>query len=152
MRKFIEAFKAFAFKGNVVDMAVGVVVGAAFSKIVTSLVADIITPLISLLTGGQNFSNLFIILNRPDGVDISTLKTITAANDAGCATLNYGSFIQNIIDFFLIALSIFMVVRLFGSVRSLAKKKEAEASKVVQAPKVTEEVLLLREIRDSLKK
>ena len=114
-----EKFKKFAFKGNVVDMAVGVVIGGAFGKIVTSLVNDLITPLISLLTGGANFSELFVILNAK-GADTAAIKTIEAAKEAGFATLNYGNFIQTVIDFFIIALSIFMFVSL------IQKSREAE--------------------------
>lgn len=155
-----EKFKKFAFKGNVVDMAVGVVVGGAFSKIVTSLVNDIITPFISLITGGASFSELFVILNASkaaEGVDVAAINTIAAAKEAGLATLNYGNFIQTIIDFFIIALSIFMFVTLIQKARELAeakKKAEEEAAKAAapaEPPKPTAEDLLT-EIRDLLKK
>jgi len=159
-----EKFKKFAFKGNVVDMAVGVVVGGAFSKIVTSLVNDLITPLISLITGGASFSALFVILskaNMVEGTDISAIKTVADAKAAGLTTLNYGNFIQLVIDFFLIAFSIFMVVNLLQKAREKAeekkkaeeeaKKKEEEAKKAAEPPKPTTEELLA-EIRDLLKK
>ena len=151
-----EKFKKFAFKGNVVDMAVGVVVGGAFGKIVTSLVNDLITPLISLLTGGANFSELFVILNA-NGADTAAIKTIEAAKEAGFATLNYGNFIQTVIDFFIIALSIFMFVSLIQKARDITeakKKAEDEAAKAeapAEPPKPTTEELLA-EIRDLLKK
>ena len=151
-----EKFKKFAFKGNVVDMAVGVVVGGAFGKIVTSLVNDLITPLISLLTGGANFSELFVILNA-NGADTAAIKTIEAAKEAGFATLNYGNFIQTVIDFFIIALSIFMFVSLIQKARDISeakKKAEDEAAKAeapAEPPKPTTEELLA-EIRDLLKK
>lgn len=151
-----EKFKKFAFKGNVVDMAVGVVVGGAFGKIVTSLVNDLITPLISLLTGGANFSELFVILNAK-GADTAAIKTIEAAKEAGFATLNYGNFIQTVIDFFIIALSIFMFVSLIQKARDISeskKKAEEEAAKEAapaEPPKPTAEELLT-EIRDLLKK
>ena len=151
-----EKFKKFAFKGNVIDMAVGVVVGGAFSKIVTSLVNDLITPLISLVTGGANFSELFVILNAK-GADTAAIKTIEAAKEAGFATLNYGNFIQTVIDFFIIALSIFMFVSLIQKAREVSeakKKAEEEAAKAaapVEPPKPTTEELLA-EIRDLLKK
>lgn len=151
-----EKFKKFAFKGNVVDMAVGVVVGGAFGKIVTSLVNDLITPLISLLTGGANFSELFVILNA-NGADTAAIKTIEAAKEAGFATLNYGNFIQTVIDFFIIALSIFMFVSLIQKARDISeakKKAEEEAAKAeapAEPPKPTTEELLA-EIRDLLKK
>ncbi|MBQ6702293.1 MAG: large conductance mechanosensitive channel protein MscL [Clostridia bacterium] len=159
-----EKFKKFAFKGNVVDMAVGVVVGGAFSKIVTSLVNDLITPLISLITGGASFSELFVILskaNMVEGTDISAIKTVADAKAAGLTTLNYGNFIQLVIDFFLVAFSIFMVVNLLQKAREKAeekkkaeeeaKKKEEEAKKAAEPPKPTTEELLA-EIRDLLKK
>ena len=155
-----KKFKDFAFKGNVVDMAVGVVVGGAFGKIVTSLVNDLITPLISLATGGANFSELFVILNKgnaPEGLDLSTINTIAAAKEAGLATLNYGNFIQTVIDFFIIAVSIFMFVSFIQKGRELSeakKKAEEEAAKAAEPPEppkpTTEE--LLAEIRDILKK
>lgn len=147
-----EKFKKFAFKGNVVDMAVGVVVGGAFGKIVTSLVNDLITPLISLLTGGANFSELFVILNAK-GADTAAIKTIEAAKEAGFATLNYGNFIQTVIDFFIIALSIFMFVSLIQKARDIseAKKKAEEEAAPAEPPKPTAEELLT-EIRDLLKK
>ncbi len=155
-----KEFKKFAFKGNVVDMAVGVVVGGAFGKIVTSLVNDLITPLISLITGGANFSELFVILNKAnavEGVDVDSIKTIADAQAAGLATLNYGNFIQTIIDFFIIALSIFFFVYAIQKSREkieAKKKAEEEAAKAAapaEPPKPTAEELLT-EIRDLLKK
>ena len=150
-----KKFKEFAFKGNVIDMAVGVVVGGAFGKIVTSLVNDLITPLISLITGGANFSELFVILNA-NGADTAAIKTIDAAKEAGFATLNYGNFIQTVIDFFIIAISIFIFVTLIQKGREALelKMKKEEAEKAAEAPAeppkpTTEE--LLAEIRDLLK-
>ena len=154
-----KKFKDFAFKGNVIDMAVGVVIGGAFGKIVTSLVNDLITPLISLVTGGANFSELFVILNASkaaEGVDVSAIKTIADAQAAGLATLNYGNFIQTVIDFFIIAVSIFLFVTLIqkGRDKLEAQKKAeeaaAEAAKAAEPPKPTTEDLLA-EIRDLLK-
>ncbi len=147
-----KKFKEFAFKGNVIDMAVGVVVGGAFGKIVTSLVNDLITPLISLATGGANFSELFVILNAK-GADTTAIKTIEAAKEAGFATLNYGNFIQTVIDFFIIAVSIFIFVTLIqkGREKLEAKKKVEEVvEEAVAEPKPTTEDLLA-EIRDILK-
>ena len=128
MKGFIAEFKAFAMKGNVIDLAVAVVIGAAFGKIVSSLVANIITPLIGLLMGGIDFSGL--------------------AYTIGDAEVTYGVFIQSIIDFTIVALVIFMVVK---GINSFQKKEEAkqEEEKVVEP---AEEVKLLREIRDSLQK
>ena len=150
-----EKFKKFAFKGNVVDMAVGVVVGGAFSKIVTSLVNDLITPLISLVTGGANFTELFVILNAK-GADTAAIKTVEAAKEAGYAVLTYGNFVQTVIDFFIIAISIFLFVTLIQKGRDkLEEKKKAEeaakeAEKAAEPAKPTTEELLA-EIRDLLK-
>ena len=122
MKKFFEEFKKFAMRGNVVDMAVGVVVGGAFSKIVTSLVNDVFMPVIGLITGGTNVSGMFALLGKaPEGVEVTSLEQ---AKELGIATLNYGTFIQTIIDFLLIAFCIFMVVKFLNK---LAPKKPAPA-------------------------
>ena len=104
--KIIKEFKEFAVKGNMIDMAVGIVIGAAFSTIVKSLVDDIITPIISLLTGGVDFSNLFIVLSGSGNFD-----TLQAAKEAGAVTLNYGLFINAIITFLIVAWALFMVIK-----------------------------------------
>jgi large conductance mechanosensitive channel len=122
MKKFVQDFKAFALKGNVIDMAVGVIIGAAFGKIVTSLVNDIFMPLISLITGAGNVSGLFVLLG--ENTTGAPILTVQAAKDAGIATLNYGLFIQTVIDFFLMALCIFLFVKLISNLR---KKPEAPA-------------------------
>jgi large conductance mechanosensitive channel len=110
-----KEFKSFAMKGNVIDLAVGVIIGGAFGKIVSSLVSDIIMPLVGLLLGDNDFSNLFITLG--DG----EFKTLAAAKEAGVATLNYGLFLNNILDFLIIAFSIFIVVK---QINRFIKKKE----------------------------
>lgn len=120
MKKFMNEFKAFAVKGNVIDMAVGVIIGGAFGKIVASLVNDIFMPVISLLTGGVNVSGLFIQLSGAE-----KFASVDAAKEAGVATFNYGLFIQNIIDFVLVALCVFLFVKLMNGM----KKKEPEAPK-----------------------
>ncbi len=135
--KFIEEFKAFAMKGNVVDMAVGVVVGGAFGKIVTSLVNDIIMPVISIIVGKIN---------------IKELALVVGSNGEGEAvSLNYGLFLQNIIDFLIIALSIFVVIKIIGKFRV---KKEAveEAAAAAEEATPDPDIVLLTEIRDLLKK
>ena len=114
MKKLLAEFKKFALKGNVIDMAVGVMIGGAFSKIVTSLVNDVFMPVLSLITGGLNTSALFVAL---DGQEYATLD---AAKEAGVATLNYGTFIQTVIDFVLIALCIFLFVKLVAKLRKPA--------------------------------
>ncbi len=131
MGKFMKDFKAFALKGNVVDMAVGVVVGGAFSKIVTSLVNDLLMPALSLITGGVNVSSQFLLLGKPEeGVIISTIEEAKAA---GIATFNYGNFFQTVIDFVLIALCIFTCIRLISK---LHKKEEAPAHAPAPAPRL----------------
>ena len=137
MMKIWKEFKEFAFKGNVIDMAVGVVVGSAFSKIVTSLVGDIITPLVGLITGGGDLKNLKYVFKA---------ATETTPESA----LNYGMFIQNIIDFFIIAFSIFMFVKLIGAARKKFEKKE-EVVEATEEPKGPSTEELLTEIRDLLK-
>ena len=128
MKSFIEEFKTFAIKGNVIDLAVAVVIGAAFGKIVSSLVDNIITPLIGLLMGGVNFSGL--------------------AYTVGNAEVTYGNFIQSIIDFTIVAFVIFLVVKGINKL----KKKEEEPAVEEKPTEPSEEVKLLREIRDGLRR
>lgn len=130
----LKEFKEFAVKGNVVDLAVGVVIGGAFGKIVTSLVNDIIMPLVGTLTGGVNFTYLKFVLKQAHG-------------NSPAVTLNYGSFIQNVVDFLIVAFSIFLFVKLINRLKR--EKKEEVAA---EPAKPSEEVLLLQEIRDLLKK
>lgn len=131
--KFVDEFKAFAIKGNAIDMAVGIVIGAAFGKIVASLVADVITPVLGLLIGGVNFTGLTV--NVPGFIPGASGVAIT-----------YGKFIQAVFDFVIIAFSIFLVVKAINA----AKKKEAAAPTLPPAP--SKEEVLLAEIRDLLKK
>ena len=139
---FFGEFKEFIKKGNVVDMAVGVVIGTAFGAIVTSLVNDIIMPLISLLTGGLNFSNWFVAL---DGKEYATLEDAT---NAGAATINYGNLISVVLNFLIVAFCIFLVVKAINKM----KRKKEEPAKEEEPPKKSDEVVLLEEIRDLLKK
>ena len=138
---FVKEFGEFIKKGNVVDMAVGVVIGSAFGAIVTSLVNDIIMPLVSLLTGGLDFSNWFLAL---DGNKYATLEEATTA---GAATLNYGNLISVVINFVIVAFCIFLVVKAMNRL----KRKEEEEKKE-EAPVKSDEVVLLEEIRDLMKK
>lgn len=131
-----DEFKKFAFKGNVVDMAVGVVIGGAFGKIVTSLVNDIIMPPIAALMGGVNFSELSVVLKE-------------AVGETAAITFNYGAFIQTVLDFFLVAVSVFIFVKIIAKSREKFEKKKPEAPK--EPPKPTKEEELLTEIRDLLK-
>ncbi|MCH5216414.1 MAG: large-conductance mechanosensitive channel protein MscL [Muribaculaceae bacterium] len=138
-KKFFSDFKAFAFKGNVMDMAIGVVIGGAFGKIVSSVVADVIMPAVGILLGGVNFSELKLVL-KPEYVN-------EAGETIAASTLNYGSFIQSFVDFIIIALAIFIFMSAIGK---LMKKKEEPAPEP-EAPAPSEEVTLLTEIRDLLK-
>ena len=113
-----KEFKAFAMKGNVIDLAVGVIIGGAFGKIVTSLVNDIIMPLVGLLLGDRDYSNLFITLGE------GSFSTLAEAKEAGAATLNYGLFINNVIDFIIIAFTIFIVIK---QINRIPRKKEESA-------------------------
>ena len=131
MKKFIEDFKKFALKGNVVDMAVGVIVGTAFNKIVTSLVNDVVMPTLSIFTGKVNLADLMYVID--------------ASNPDAIVAIKYGAFLQNVVDFLIIALTIFVVIRVMGN---LQRKKE-EAPK--PEPKPSNEEVLLTEIRDLLK-
>jgi len=128
----MQEFKTFAMKGNVVDMAVGIIIGGAFGKIVSSFVADVIMPPIGFLVGGVNFTNLALTIKEASG-------------DVVAVTLNYGKFIQSIVDFLIIAFAIFMVVKVMNSM----KKKEEQAP--ASPPPPSNEETLLAEIRDLLK-
>ena len=136
-KKLGDDFKKFAFKGNIVDMAVGVVIGSAFTAIVNSLVKDLITPAISMLTGANNYTDMFVVLKEgtvTEGVNFladGSYATLADAVTAGAVTLNYGNFIQAIINFFLIAISVFVVVSIIKAADVKAKKQaaaEAEAA------------------------
>ena len=126
--KFVDEFREFITKGNVMDMAVGVIIGGAFQGIISSLVDDIIMPLISAITGGIDFSNWFISL------DGNTYATLAAAQDAGAATLNYGTFITVVINFLLMALVIFCMIKGIESLKNRVKKEEAAAPTEKECP------------------
>lgn len=136
----LKEFKEFALKGNVVDLAVAVIIGGAFGKIVSSLVNDIIMPVIGVITAGTDFSSLKLILR--DAV-IENGEVIIPE-----ASILYGAFIQNIIDFLIVAVCMFAIVKVMNSL----KKKEAEEVTVVDEPAIPEEVLLLRDIKSILEK
>lgn len=136
----MKDFKDFAMKGNVVDLAVGIIIGAAFKSIITSFVKDVVMPPIGMALGGVDFSQLYVNLNE------ATFETMAAAEKAGAPIIKYGAFIQTVVDFIIIAFVVFMMVRMITKMQK--KKEEAPA-----APAATpEDVVLLREIRDSLKK
>ena len=139
---FLSDFKKFAMKGNVIDMAVGVIIGGAFGKIVTSIVNDIIMPPIGLLVGGMNFKDLKLVMKPEVLAADGTVET-------AAVTLNYGNFLQQTIDFLIIAFSIFVVIRIIGKLSR--KKEEAPAPAPAPAPEPSAEEKLLTEIRDLLK-
>lgn len=123
MKGFLAEFKKFIMRGNVIDLAIGVIIGGAFQAIVNSLVNDVVSPVISLATKGINFADKFIVLTMDD----VSFKTTEAAMEAGYATLNYGSFITAVINFLIMATVIFLLVKGINKVSEIGKKKEEEA-------------------------
>lgn len=142
----LKDFKAFAMKGNVMDLAVAVIIGGAFGKIVTALVDDIIMPLIGLIGDGNKFTDKFIVLKKAKPEDV--YASLKQARDAGANVFAYGDFIQTIVDFLIIAFSIFMAIRLLESLKR--KEEAAKPAEAPPAPTTTEKLLM--EIRDELKK
>jgi len=137
----LKEFKEFAVRGNVADMAVGIIIGAAFGKIVDSLVKDVIMPPIGLLLGKVDFSNLFLVIKQ--GVQAGPYLTVEAAQKAGAVTFNYGVFINTLISFLIVAFAVFLLIRTLNRLKLQEEKKPAATP---------EEVVLLREIRDALRK
>ncbi len=140
MTKFLSEFKEFAMKGNVVDMAVGVVIGAAFGKIVSSLVNDIIMPLVGVATGGMNFTDYKLVVQKAvmDGAEVIKPEV----------TLNWGAWVQTIVDFLIVAFCIFVMVKFMNQLR---RNRKEEPAAPAPAPEPTKEETLLTEIRDILK-
>ena len=137
MKKFLQEFKTFAMRGNVMDMAVGVIIGGAFGKIITSLVNDILMPPIGWLIGGMDFTKLSLRFPAREGMEQ--------------VTWNYGNFIQVLIDFIIVAFCIFLMIKVIKRLSQLGKKKEEEPAAPAE-PELTKEEQLLTEIRDLLKK
>ncbi len=129
MKGFINEFKTFIMRGNVIDLAVGVIIGGAFQAIVNSLVNDVVSPVISLATKGINFADKFLVLTT----DEVAFQTVEAAKEAGYATLNYGSFITAVINFLIMATVIFLLVKGINKVSSIGKKEEAPAAPTTKA-------------------
>jgi large conductance mechanosensitive channel len=142
----LKEFKEFALKGNVLDMAVGIIIGAAFGTIVRSLVDDVLMPPIGLLLGGVDFSELFITLSQ--GTEAGPYATLAAAQEVGAVTINYGIFINALISFLIVAFAVFMLVRNFNRLR---RKEEAAPEAPPAPPEPSAEEKLLAEIRDLLK-
>lgn len=140
---FVKDFKEFAMKGNVLDMAVGVIIGGAFGKIVSSMVDDVLMPVISKLTGGIDFTNLFVNLS-----DDKAYPTLAAAKEAGASVFAYGQFLQNVVDFLIVAFCIFLMIK---AIAKFNRKKEEPAPEAPAAPEPSAEEKLLTEIRDLLK-
>ncbi|MCB1802093.1 MAG: large conductance mechanosensitive channel protein MscL [Gammaproteobacteria bacterium] len=140
----MEEFKKFAMRGNVVDMAVGIIIGGAFGTIVKSLVDDVIMPPIGLLLGGVDFTDLFLTLK--EGTTAGPYASLAAAQEAGAVTLNAGLFVNSVISFIIVAFAVFMLIK---GMNNLQKKEEKKEEAPAEPP---EDIVLLREIRDSLKK
>jgi large conductance mechanosensitive channel len=140
----LKEFKEFAMRGNVVDLAVGIVIGAAFGKIVDSLVKDVIMPPIGLALGRVDFANLFLVLK--DGAQPGPYATVDAAAKAGAVTLNAGLFLNTVISFLIVAFAVFLLVK------AINRLKRQQAAAPVAPSEPPEEVKLLREIRDTLRK
>ena len=155
MNQFISDFKAFISRGNVIDMAVGVIVGAAFTAIVNSMVKDLINPILGVLVGSQDFSNFFFVLSLPE--NYTGPMTYDALTKAGAAVLGYGAFFTAVFHFLLLALVVFTMVRIVNNIRKTAEKKLAakkaeEEKSTAAAPAPTPaDIALLQEIRDLLK-
>ncbi|MBN8442836.1 MAG: large conductance mechanosensitive channel protein MscL [Thauera sp.] len=137
---FVQEFKEFAMRGNVIDLAVGVIIGGAFGKIVDSLVKDVVMPIVGMLVGGVDFGNLYVNLSA------TAYETLEAAEKAGAPLIKYGVFINSIINFLIIAFAIFVAIKAINKL----KRAEPPAAEPEPAPE-PEDVKLLREIRDALK-
>ncbi|SMP66199.1 large conductance mechanosensitive channel protein MscL [Noviherbaspirillum suwonense] len=142
----IQEFKAFAIKGNVVDLAVAVIIGAAFGKIVDSLVQDVIMPVVGRIFGGLDFSNYYLPLNNQ-----AMNLTLVEAKKAG-AVLAYGNFITILLNFLILAFIIFQMVRLINKARTLSFRRQQEVEDAAPAAPPSEDIMLLREIRDALRR
>lgn len=146
MKNIIKEFKEFAVKGNMMDMAVGIIIGAAFGTVVKSLVDDIIMPIIAWLFGTPDFSNLFVVLKNPNG---ETFTAIEAAREAGATALGYGLFLNALVAFLIVAAALFVVIK---AMNKMKKEEPAAAEESATEPEPTKQEKLLVEIRDILAK
>ena len=144
--KMVGEFKKFIARGNVIDMAVGIIMGAAFTTIVKSLVDDVIMPVMGIFTGKIDFTNKFINLGPGD------FDTLQAAQDAGAPTVNYGLFLNAVITFIIVAIAVFMLVRMINELKDRAQEEEKEKVKQQPVKEQPKDIQLLTEIRDLLKK
>ncbi len=142
----LKEFRDFIAKGNVMDLAVGIIIGAAFTAIVKSLVSDLINPIIGLIIGGIDFTNMYVVLKGT----VPAGSSLQAARDAGAAIFAYGSFITAVINFLIIAYVVFLLVKSVNRIREAAVRKEKAAAP--EAPKGPSEIDVLMEIRDALQK
>jgi large conductance mechanosensitive channel len=142
-----KEFREFAVKGNVIDLAVGIIIGAAFGKIVSSMVNDVLMPPIGRLLGGVDFRDLFLVLSE-NVEKPGPYASLAAAKDSGAATINYGVFINTVIEFVIVAFAVFMLVKVINNIRRRMEREKETAAAVPPAP--TREESLLMEIRDLL--
>ena len=148
-RSFLQEFQEFAVRGNMIDLAVGVIIGAAFGKIIDSLVKDVIMPVVSFILGGQvDFGNQFWVLRAPE--NFTGPRTYEALTKAGAVILSWGNFLTILINFILLAFVVFCLVKAINSARKRVIREEAAAPEAPVPP--PEDIMLLREIRDSLKR
>ncbi|MER5170755.1 large conductance mechanosensitive channel protein MscL [Thioclava sp. GXIMD2076] len=141
----LQEFKDFIAKGNVMDMAVGIIVGAAFTAIVKSIVSDLLNPIIGLIIGGLDFSNMYVVLSG----DVPAGSSLQSARDAGAAIFAYGAFLTSVINFLIIAFIVFLLVRMVNRIRKAAEKPQEVAPEVKTGPSQLD---VLIDIRDALKK
>ena len=141
-----QEFKNFIARGNVMDMAVGIIMGAAFTAIVTSMVSDLLNPFIGLFTGGVDFGSMYLNLSGEE------YASLAAAQEAGAATVNYGLFINAVINFLIVAFVVFMLVRTVNRIKEAAEKEAMEEATPPESPKIPADIALLTEIRDLLAK
>lgn len=133
MKKFFTEFKTFIMRGNVVDLAVAVIIGGAFQAIVNSLINDLVMPFIGLITGGINFADQFVVLKAPEGVDLTGLSAADATT-AGATVWAYGAFITAVINFIVMAFIVFLLVKVITKVQSIGKKEEVKEKKTKKCP------------------
>ena len=147
----IEEFKKFIVKGNVMDMAIGIVIGAAFGTVIKSLVADVLMPPIGLLLGGVDFSNIFWVL-KESAETAGPYATVDAAKEAGAVTMNLGVFLNQVISFLIVGFAVFILVKSVNRIQEAAEKEKTEEEEAPADPEPSAEEILLGEIRDLLKK
>lgn len=140
IKKYLEELKTFALRGNVIDMAVGIIIGAAFGKVVDSVVKDIIMPPLGWILGKVDFSNLYLTLPNSNG-EINSYTSLDAAKEAGAITINYGLFINTLISFFIIVCAVFVLIKFINKLQNIAKKEKTDAEPTTKTcPKCYSEI------------